>query len=368
MRPWAFRLSTTLSALLLCAPAFSADPVRGYVINGIDGSAVRGAEVAFLANLDGQLSEISRQSTDAEGRFTFSGSFLSPNLSFVLVAFYQGVPHPSSELQVGAQREVVLEVYEPTTSDSEIRIAAHHLFVVVGESTVEVAHFAQIDNQGEKTYVGRGEGTARQVLEFALPPGGFNLSGNLNQVSATRFFDNRPLPPGISQVTFTLALDLHQLEEGYRHQVLYPTDRLEVFMKPSSIPVGAPFEDLGVEDIHGDQYRRLQLVGLHPGQSVLIPLPLSAPRRWMLKWAALGAVALLAILSLVFHRLRSGLASRLNPRSLRQQRQQLLQQLAQLDEAHAGRPDDPRYQAERARLRDRALAVYLLLEEQGEPT
>ncbi len=370
MRHWISIAAAALPALLVGASALPADTVRGYVINPITGTRVEHAEIAFFAKESGQVNEILRKPTDAQGRFAFSGPFLTPDLSFVLVALYQGVPYPSSELQIGAQKEIILEVYEPSTVDDEIHIAIHTLFLNLHPEKLEVAQFVQIDNQGEKTYAGQGQGSERQVMEFALPSGVFNLTGSFNQASETRFFDNRPLPPGISQITFTFELDLQQLGKGYSHQVLYPTEQLEVLLQPSTIQPGPPFVDLGIEELHGDRYRRLRLVDLQRGQSFLVSLPLPRPLRWALKWMALGAAILSGILTLVSGRIPSPATAprRLDPEALQRQREQLLRQLARLDDAHSGQPDDDRYQAERAHLIDRALTLYRLLEERdGNP-
>jgi len=349
------------------ASTLAAETVQGYVINPISGAPIDDAEIAFFTSQDGQVNEILRKHVDAQGRFAFSGPFLKPDLGFVLVALYQGIPYPSSELQVGAQKEIILEVYEPTTADENIRMAAHTLFLSLRSADLEVAQFVQADNQGERTYVGQLEGSARQVTEFALPPGVFNLAGSLNPAGDNHFFDNRPLPPGLSQITFNFQLEPRQLDGGYLHQVLYPTDQFEVYLQPASIQLDPPFEDLGTVDLHGEQFRRLRLENLQRGQRVLIPLPLPQALRWILKWIALGAAALTGVLALALRPTPAAL-QRPDPEALQRQRRELLQQLAQLDDAHAGRQDNRRYLRERERLMGETLAVYHLLEELDEPT
>ena len=342
--------------------ALTAETVRGYVVNPVSGAPVDNAEIAFFTSQDGQVSEILRKPADAQGRFAFSGPFLKPDLRFVLVALYQGIPYPSSELQVGAQKEIILEVYEPTTADEEIRLASHTLFLSLRSGELEVAQFVQADNQGEKTYVGQLEGTARRVTEFALPTGVFELAGNLNPADDNRFFDNRPLPPGLSQITFNFRLDPRQLDDGYAHQVLYPTDQLEVYLQPATAESSSPFEDLGTVDLHVEQYRRLRLENLQRGQTVLIPLSLPPqPLRWILKWIALGTVALTPFLTLAQRPAPTDL-QRPDTETLQEQRRELIQQLAQLDDAYADRLDEHRYLRERERLMGETLAVYHQLE------
>lgn len=362
MKRWICLLAAAAPGLLSGAMPLGAEVIRGYVLHGTDGRPIAEAEVALLARQDAHLGEIQRQPTDADGRFALSDTLVSSGSSFVLVAFYQGIPYPSAELVAGGQKEVILEVYEPTTSDDAIRITGHTLFLGLSASRLEVAHFTQVENRGDKTYVGRGQGPKRQVLEFALPPGLIHLSENVNQFDGARFFDNRPLPPGMSQVIVTFELDPREAAGGYRHQVLYPTERMEILLQPATLQPGPPFEDLGVEDVHGARYRRLLLRDLHRGQSVLIPLPLSPPRRWMLKWAALGAALIAGLLALVLRR-RSPAGPGSETADLRAERERRLQQLADLDDAYAEDRDHPRYRSERAELMAQALALSRRLEE-----
>lgn len=359
MRRCAPPLTAALIGLLLSSP-LTADEVRGYVINGASGERLADVEVAFYLQQGEQLDERLRKSTDSEGRFVFSGPFLTSDVSFALAAFYQDAPHFTSTLAIGGQQEVILEVYEPTDDDRQIRIASHHLFLNLSEASLEVAHLVQIDNVGELTYTGQGNG---QVAEFILPAGVIDLqslSGELTQANATRFFSGQPLLPGATQITFTFKLNPQTLEDGYLHQARYPTDRFEVFLQPDTIQPGSPFEDLGSVDFHGSQYRRLLLNGLDAGQTVLVPLPLVRPLRWLFKWVALGVLLLSGIAALLLGR------NRVVPTpapSVSADLQKLLERLARLDDEFVDHQDDPRYQTERAQLMDQTLDVLRLLEE-----
>lgn len=357
-------------AALLSASGLRADTVQGYVVNPATGARVGDTSVAFLVSQDGQLSEILRKSTDEEGRFAFSGPFISPGLTFVLVALYQGVSYPSSELRVGDQKEIILEVYDPTSSGDQIQIAQHQLFLLLGETNVEVAQIVHLENRGDRAYAGQGQGQERRVTEFALPPGAFNLqslSGSLTQVSETQAFDTQPLPPGPTQVAFTFEVDPEQLDGAYFHQAHYPTQALEVFVHPADTRAEAPFTDQGEVAIQGKNYRRLRLENLAPGQRVRIPVPLPRSLRWTLKWVALGLAAA-AALALVVLRTAAGpprpVPFPADPQALEAQRRDLLQQLARLDDAQAGREGDRGYRAARERLLHQATLLYRLLEEQ----
>ena len=357
-------LSEVLFGLLLTTAATRADIVRGYVLNPITETPAGSTEVAFVVNQNGQTSEILRKASDTNGHFEFSGPFIYPGLDFGLTAFYQGIPHPTSTLKVGEQKEIILEVYEPTHSDQEIRILTHNIFFNKEAATLEVAQFLEIENQGERTYVGQVQGRGRQVTELALPPGAVNLSASLSQVGTTRYFDDRPLFPGISQIAFTFQLDLQQLDQGYVHQVLYPTEMINIFLSPSSLRLGAPFQDLGEITFHDIQYRHLMIHNLLPGQDIFISLPLPTSLRWALKWASLGASALVGMLALLLSRIPTTTAinaETLDRAALQNRRLLLIKRLAKLDDAGSG-SDLVHHQAQRDQLMDQAVAVYALLE------
>ena len=57
------------------------------------------------------------------------------------------------------------------------------------------------------------------MAEFALPPELFNLQGHsglMHQAEPGRFFDNQPLPPGQSQLSFSFELDARQFDGELR--------------------------------------------------------------------------------------------------------------------------------------------------------
>ena len=343
-------------AIVLCASDLWGAAINGYVLNPFTQARIPGIPVAFYVRQDGQILEMLRKETDAEGRFSFAGPFLQDGLLFGLAAFYDDIPYFSSTLEAGAQQQVILEVYEKTDDPSGVRIGTHHLFFSLRENAIECIQLLQIHNTLERTYSGSGDGRERRVTELALPTGLFNLqshSGLLHQAGEGRFFDNQPLPPGRSQRSFSFNLDMHQFASPYVHQVVYPTDRLEVFLDPPSTEIEPPFIDLGIIEQHGRQYRKVAIENLQPSQQVAIPLPLNPSLRWSLKWAALVGAFLVGGVALALSRQHS---STDRVRAL-ERRQHLIEELARLDDSFAGRPEDPHYMDQRAQLMREAVAL-----------
>ena len=344
------------AAVVLCASDLWGAAINGYVLNPFTQARIPGIPVAFYVRQDGEILEMLRKETDAEGRFSFAGPFLQSGLHFGLAAFYDGIPYFSSTLEAGAQQQVILEVYEKTDDPSGIRISTHHLFFSLREDAVECVQLLQIHNALERTYSGSGDGQERQVTELALPTGLFNLqshSGLLHQAGEGRFFDNQPLPPGRSQRSFSFNLDARNFASPYVHQVIYPTDRLEIFLDPPSTEIKPPFIDLGIIEQHGRQYQKLVLENLLPGQQVAIPLPLAPSLRWSFKWAALAGAFVAGGVALALSRQHP---STDRTRAL-EKRQQLIGELARLDDSFADQPADPHYLDQRAHLMREAVAL-----------
>ena len=356
-------LRPLVAALLFCASELLAAAIDGYVLNPQTQSRVPQIEVAFyIRQDDSQVSEVMRKMTDAGGRFSFSGPFLQDGLEFALAAFYDGVPYFSSTLEAGAQQQIILEVYETTTDASGLDIDAHHLFLSLREGTIECIQLLQIRNTLDRTYAGQGSGRERRVTEVALPLELFNLQGHsglIHQPEPGRFFYNQPLPPGPSQLSFSFELNARQFDGDYVHQVIYPTERLVVFLDPPTINVGPPFIDQGTVELHDRQYRRVEIQNLQPGQVVEIPLPHSRSLRWLLKWAALAGTFAALGAALALRRGQPLAASGPAPRD----RQRVIAKIARLDDEYAHYPDDPAYRQRRALLVREAVALTQALEE-----
>ena len=247
--------------------------------------------VFLLPGQDGQLSEAARKPVDADGTFAFSGSFLTPGQSFVLVAFYRDVPYPTTTLEVGQQSGVLLEVFEPTGRADDIVITGHRHFLAVDENGVDVAQLVHVENRGDAAYVGQGSGPERHVTELILPAGLTNLQNHtsaLHRASAGRYFDTQALVPGGTQIAFSFRLPASAFDGSYVHEVIYPTQDLDFYVQPPTVQPGPPFEDLGTVHVHNRQYRHLRLRDLAPGQRVRLPVPVERPIRWMVKWVVLA--------------------------------------------------------------------------------
>lgn len=374
-----------LTSVCVLVSASVADTVRGYVVEPIAESAVPDVEIAFsLLGKSSGLNEILRKTADENGRFEFSGPFLKPGLAFTLTAFYEGVPYPSSLLKVGEQSEIVLEVFEPTNDPSDIHVTAEHLFLTLQDGTLEVAQLLQIDNTGDRTFVGTEHGKQERVTEFRIPKSAFGLeshSGELVRADARRLFDSQPLAPGTTQIGFSFKVSAVDFAGEYIHNVLYPTQVLDVYVHPSDIHLDTPFIDRGTTSSLEREYHLYRLENLRPGQTNAIPLPLAQPMRWALKWLALGLAIVAVAAALLTRRSSSplpeeeekaeeniepldpGIGADASLAELEQRRQSLLAQLVALESGGSRKSRKAGAQGhKRQRLMGQAVAVYELLE------
>ena len=313
--------------------SLAAETVSGYVLEAQTQQRLAQVEVAFLVAGENGLAEMVRHSTDEKGVFSFSGPFLAAGTPFALVAHYGGLEYATETLVVGGQDQVIIEVFEGTQDDDQIQIDGHHLFLAVTPTGIDVAQLIHVDNLGASTYMGHAFGEERHVLQLQVPEGNLALQGHSGQVlraGPTRLFTNSPLPPGRSQVTFTIQLDGEKFGGDYQHEVLYPTSRLELFLQPTDIELpSSVFQDLGEVHLQGKGYRHYRVRDLSPGRKVSIPLPYTRPLRWSLKWVMLVLASVMMPAAIALAR---SAGSPEGKRSVDAERRIVIAQLAGIDD------------------------------------
>jgi len=329
--------------------------VRGYVLK--DSKRISEVEVAFYMNQGEKATEIARKASDENGQFLFAGPFIQPGMPFALAAFYKGVPYHSSTLEVAAQKEILIEVFDTTSVAKKLHIDTHHLFVTVTKAKINVVHLVQMNNEKNQTFVGNMANGVRHVSKFLLDKNLFDLqnySGHFHQTNESTFFDSQPLPPGVTQLSFSFNLDPSELGGGYKHDVVYPTSRLEAFIQPTSIDISNGWEDLGVIDLHGTTYRRILKRDLPSGESAFINLPLPIAIRNLFKWGALTTCLIVSCFALCWNnpnRLhQSSLFSGSKSKTLADRRSELVLKIAHLDKKWANKRENPNYLEQRKKI------------------
>ena len=199
----------------------------------------------------------------------------------------------------------------------------------------------------------------------AAPPALVPQATAITSAGPTRLFTNSPLPPGRSQVTFTIQLDGEEFGGDYVHEVLYPTSRLELFLQPTDIELSADvFEDLGEVHLRDQGYRHYRVRDLSPGRRLSIRLPFSRPLRWSLKWAML-ALALMMVPAAIALARPAGASQ--GKSSVDAERRTLITRLAGIDDRleTATGDDAVDLRSQRERLKNAAVSLYRHLADGG---
>lgn len=366
----------TEAATPAASPEASAGFMHGQVVQGTTGIDLPAGLEVTLHAFDGQSEVLTdTQTVAADGAFTFDGLEPVVGRLFVVTTEVDGVVYGTETAhlpEVGGVSDLLLMVYATTPDTASVRVSRMHLLLNFStEGVVEVIELWLVSNASDRTVVAAaGQGT----LAVDLPAGALSLAFEQGTDPArfvqtgTGFFDTDPIRPGTmsSQVVFSFAL---------------PYDGRLDFVQPVGVPVeaavalvpeGGPtlsgdgVQDQGARDMNGTSVHTYALSPAEAGGSV--QLRMSGPPRAAdqaggpLSNIAIGVGALgvaLIAAGLWWYRrpsLRRRQAESLA--SVADPRQELLRQLAALDESHqAGRIEETAYQDRRAALKQELLEL-----------
>ncbi len=367
--------------------------IEGQVVNGTAGvglDTVAGLEVT-LHRLGPERDElVAVDTTDEGGRFRFQDLSADAEVGYRFQLEYRGVTYGADVAFSAGDTivPIVATVYETTTSDEGIVTTRHHLIVGFGANTLLVQELYVIDNTTDRIYVGGEEGT----LRFFLPADATELSVDdvrlrLNTVETDEGFASLlPVAPGQAQVLYSYLLPYDGTGRVLSPKVLYPTGDLDVMI--ADVGVQGESSDLTYRGLTGGEdtsYLHFEARNLARGAEVQIRLsgapqltgqaPLrgtslhfTLQRLW--PWIALALALLGALLAFVQFYLRPGRQALLpgapsrtggtgqGDSQLKIQRQELLQLVADLDDAFAeGRITQEGYRELRQSVRSRLTEI-----------
>jgi hypothetical protein len=341
----------TLLGITLLAINSYAETISGRVVNKTFERPEPGREVS-LVHHGGESADVLKDTTDANGRFSFEAESAEEDghgllsVSYAGVGYVQDVGHAHGE-------PVEIGVYETSDSDSALTVVAHHL--VIDGASRKVTQIVIVKNGSNRTY--RTPGEHGHGLEVVLPEGVSNITGGPEGLHAhgNILVSPEPVRPGGSQLIFT-----HQLPDGsrFKQKVNYPTGTVDVMMTPSDSEIEATgLQDLGEVAFQQQNFRRFRGTALEKGGQIILRLgvPSTDIEEYLskdtLKWS-LGALALAFGLLAIFYRKRPSAGnSEMIESGLRDRRKTLLQQIADLDDRHEdGQLEDEDYRALREAL------------------
>jgi 5-hydroxyisourate hydrolase-like protein (transthyretin family) len=372
--------------------------IEGQVANGTSGASpdsVTGLEVTLYA-LGAEGEEYAAEViTDHEGRFRFENLDAGAEQGYRFELSYEGVTY-SGEVAFSAGDTVLpilVTVYETTDSDEAIVVTRQHIILDFSDQGLAVQELYIFDNSSDMIYVGRGG----SILHFSLPGDatGLALSDShlqSNVIETDQGFDSLlPVEPGQSQVLFSYLLPYDQRSLTLRRKLMYPTNSLDVLIP--DVGVQAESGQLTYRGLTGGEqtsYLHFEAQDLGRGAEIEVSLSgspggaatlalsgvsLSSGVRELWPWIAAGLVlvgGLLAFAQLRLQRTRRKGAGAPPPvtaedqsrdSELRARRQELLQLVADLDDAFAeGNVSEEGYRQLRESVHSRLMEISRRLE------
>ena len=380
--------------------------LNGRVVQGTaDGAAVEGIEVVLEGFVDFEPVVAFTATASADGSFSFLDLSTDSSVVYFASATLQGISYSSPILMYGAGEsslETAVNVYEPTDDDSGITIERAHWIVDSQPGALVVGQIYAYANSSDRAFTGKTvEGTQLSVtVAISLPPGAVEitfengeLGGRFQQVGHT-IYDTAPVVPGADtrQIIVRYALPYNGTSAEFAGSLPYPAQSLNLLV--SELP-GMAIEvtglaSMGAQEIQGEVYQMWQSENVTPdlvvtaklsglleageldpraaqssdGKQTAVPSARVPQLEGWTPWT-LGGVLLLGLAGVVAWAWRARMTQAGDKKALmRQQRANLIQRIAKLDDLHAvGEVSDETWQQQRARLKAELLTVALQLSE-----
>jgi hypothetical protein len=350
--------------------------VFGRVLNASqDSIAMAGQEVVLVKYVDDQEVEGARPHTvtDARGRFVFEGLETGGRFAYYPLAALGGIEF-SGELvkptSVATRQQSDVIIFEPTSSDSAISTAMHHLIIEPGTGALAVREIFLFANRGNHTYVGNAPAPSGKKIVLAMETPvnatqlqfGGELMSCCAQVNGNQVFDTMELKPGMRQVVLSYLLPYQEKEASLIKTIAQPTAAFDVFV-PAPLHLGrfkvlrsageselAQSKEPEPFQIRDKNYSRHQAANLARGsvlELTITNLP-AAPRDY--RWLAPVILLLLIAAGYAMNRWRKS-------RTIAERRI-LIEQILQLDKNFEfGKIDEAAYQSQCLKLVQKVLAL-----------
>jgi hypothetical protein len=351
-------------------------------VDGTKGASLPSGLAVVLDGLDANHQPVAERTTtpDSSGHFAFAdvpggGATYTTKVSYGGATYSNPVDTSTSP---SSPAPVTITIYEPTTSDSTLRIdSANWLFEAIDPENAQIVMLEMIDlrNDGDKTYVGdhRGDpgsdapGVLPRTIRLYLPTGASQMTpeSGLDPKAilpmANGYVDTAPIPPGATTIAFTYRVVYADGAAEIQKAVPYPTNTLRVLVPDVGLELRSDhLTDGGKVTLDGRSYQVLTAANLSANTTVtvdMLGLPATPAGRLdpnQMLIAGLIAVGV-AVLAAVFFALRRAPERSKQPVA---DRSELLTALASLDDRYAaGQLEDLTYRLQRADLKRQLVAL-----------
>jgi len=374
--------------------------LTGRVVQGTaGGESIDGLQVILEGFVDFAPVATFTTTVGTDGSFSFADLGTDPSIAYFASSSLQGVSYSSPILMFSDGKtslETTVNVYEPSDDDSGIRVEQTHWIIDNQPGALVVGQIYTYSNSKDRAFVGKQvEGVDVPVtVALAVPPDATGitfengaLGDRFRQVGHT-LYDTAPVVPGkgTRQIVVRFALPFDGTATKFEQLITYPTQSLNLLVAQlpgMEVDVNG-LTSIGPQDIQGTTYQMWQGQDVSPGQKVTARLsgllatgdtdprvsqdgsasqnPLPSTRVPQLAgWArwALGGLMFLALAGVFGWAWQNRMAQPGDEKTLmHRRRQELIQQIAQLDDLHAvGEIQDDKWQQQRARLKAELLTV-----------
>ncbi|HZU69200.1 MAG TPA: hypothetical protein VFA09_18130 [Ktedonobacteraceae bacterium] len=411
-------LSITLVALFFIISAFIAFPlpasahsyangtatgrIYGQLLNGTKKNApVAGQSVTLQMAQGNNSSDLTKVTTDAQGRYSFSDLKTDKAINYAVYTLYQGAQYVTDLIDLSSKpvQQVNLTVYDATTSTGNIAVV--QASVLVGQANAQnglitISESFFFENLGNTTYVGslQASGGKPNALRFALPAGArkLTLSDGFAGYQVIQvdpgFATDAAIPPGTSQFAFSFQVPYTSTSYDFSYTAVYPTVYFSLLLPLDIHATSSGLNSEGPKTTQQGTFQLLDTKELTAGNQVHatldgLPAPKTAPASTSSSqnylWIIAGLLIMLAIIvvtSFVYRATRrqphahqkraaagkagshkqksyvqpASKGARKREEAAQDRQQALLQELLELDTAYeAGKIKKAEYQERRAR-------------------
>jgi hypothetical protein len=283
--------------------------IAGVAVNGTHGQTpLANAAVVLRANQDGAFVPVAETTTDADGRFTFTGLSIAEGLIYLPGVNRDEVHYPGPRVRFTRDRpaaRVRIIAYDAAESPSPLVCRRHDIDVRTGEGYVEITETLLIANPGLTAYVGEKPDDRPPVtLRLSLPQ-------RLDKVTFEKEFDGRnfllhnsdlitdlPWPPGEREVRFRYRLPAERRDILVKRTLDLPTEHFTLRVwsdDPNHVVCNLPIAPEQADGTRLFEHSGALLPAGHDIELRLgaLPIPVETYARW-------GAAGLLGLLIMGF--------------------------------------------------------------------
>lgn len=328
--------------------------IAGRITNGSAGATVPANLQVQLIGADETGLVLTRTATaQSDGRFEFAAVPYTLRQQFAVTADYQSVAYFSqpARFAVGeSQLDASFQIHDATDTVDSLRVSNLQTFVIF--QTPEQATLGQLytfSNTGDRTFIP----SARSAVTIRLPEGAENVNV-ADGVEGQTFLrvnnalaDLRPVLPGADTLQMVVSYQLPYAGSlAFSQAQDYAVDEVLVLVGDATVTLrGAAWEASGTQTVQGEPFQGFSRPPLSANETLAFEL---ASANSLSNVLVGGGVLLVVAVGIgwAFWRTRRGA-------SLENQRERLLAQMAELDDALAAGKLSP---AQHQRQRDKVKA------------